>query len=431
MASLSTNREQRSIFQMVDRTTILLYVAMVLFGWTNIYAAVYDLEKQQIIFDLSINSGKQFLWICSAAVLILIIMLSDYKIYDTLGYFMYGAMMLLLVSVLFFGKEVAGSRSWFDFGFVRLQPAEFAKLGVSLAVAKYLSETNVKVEKAKTLGVLLIIIAIPALLIIKQGDTGSALVFAAFVMVFYREGMPAGLMLLGIVLVSLFIATLFFKAYIIWLIGGIVVVGIIVLLVIEKKWKKILFTIIGTGLAVGLVLSVNFFVTQVLKPHQQKRIEVLVNPNVDPLGVGWQVTQSKIAIGSGGFWGKGFLQGTQTKFDFVPDQSTDFIFCTVGEERGWIGSIAVIVLFVALLFRLLIIAERQKARFARVYAYCVASIFFFHFMINIGMTIGLFPVIGIPLPFFSYGGSSLWSFSILLFIIVKLDAHRMQILGSR
>ncbi|MCS7004353.1 MAG: rod shape-determining protein RodA [Cytophagales bacterium] len=427
----SSKREQRSTFQMADRITIFLYVVMVLLGWLNIYAAVYDIEKKQIIFDLTINSGKQFLWICSSTILIFIIMFSDYKIYDALAYFVYSVVILLLVLVLFLGREIAGSRSWFDFGFLRLQPAEFAKLGVSLAIAKYLSEPNIKVEKYKTLLILLAFIMVPVLLIIKQGDTGTALVFAAFVLVLYREGMSRGLMLLGILLVLLFISTLFLKNYIDWLVAGIVLVGLLILFFIEKKRKKVIFTIIGTALAVSLVLSVNFFITKVLKPHQQKRIDVLVNPNIDPLGVGWQVTQSKIAIGSGGFLGKGFLKGTQTKFDFVPDQSTDFIFCTVGEEHGWVGSMIVIGLFVSLLYRLIVLAERQKSRFARVYIYCVMSLFLFHFMINIGMTIGLFPVIGIPLPFFSYGGSSLWSFSILLFIAIKLDAHRMQILGAR
>jgi rod shape determining protein RodA len=423
-------RQQKNILDSVDKITVSLYVLLVLLGWLNIYAAVYDLEKHQSILEFSTNSGKQFIWICGAVTLAFIILLLDFKFYDSFAYPVYGSVILLLVAVLLFGREVAGSRSWFDLGFIRLQPAEFAKFGVSLAVAKYLSEPNIKTDKPKTLLILLLLIVVPAALIIKQGDTGSALVFAAFVIVFYREGMPAWIMVMGITLVLLFIVTLFLREnYLYYLIGGIALVGTILFFITPKKINRLLPLIVGTVLAIGLVLSVDFFISKVLKPHQQARINILVHPDSDPTGAGWQVTQSKIAIGSGGFLGKGFLQGTQTKFDFVPDQSTDFIFCTVGEEHGWVGSLVVISLFVMLIFRLLNLAERQKSKFSRVYAYCVASLFFFHFMINIGMTIGLFPVIGIPLPFFSYGGSSLWSFSILLFILIKLDAHRMQLLG--
>lgn len=278
----------------------------------------------------------------------------------------------------------------------------------------------------------LVLIAIPTVLTLMQGDTGSALVFASLSIMLYREGLPGQILALGLLAGALLVLTLFFKAYILELMAGIAGCGLIyILLFNRRKWKDIITTVLFTGLAIGIVFSVDFFVYKVLKPHQQKRIEVLINPDIDAKGIGWQVNQSKIAIGSGGLLGKGFLEGTQTKFNFVPDQSTDFIFCTIGEERGWLGSLLLISLFVVLLNRLLLVAERQKSRFSRVYAYGAASILFFHFTVNIGMTIGLFPVIGIPLPFFSYGGSSLWSFTLLLFVLLKLDMHRkMQITGS-
>jgi rod shape determining protein RodA len=268
---------------------------------------------------------------------------------------------------------------------------------------------------------------LPAVIILLQNETGSALVFAAFVFVLFREGMPAFLPSTGVLMILLFILALAVPQ--IWLLSGIGVVFALIIFFIPKKIQNIIITATATLIIAGVVVGVDFFVNNVLQPHQQNRIKVLFNPDIDPLGTGWNVTQSKIAIGSGGLNGKGFLEGTQTKFDFVPEQSTDFIFCTIGEEHGWIGSTVVIGLFVGLLFRIIFVAERQKSRFGRVYGYGVASIIFFHFMVNIGMTIGLFPVIGIPLPFFSYGGSSLWSFTILLWILLKIDAHRGQVLN--
>lgn len=426
MERLSSSRQQ------VDGWLLIIYALMVLFGWVNIYAAVYDPSAHRSIFDLSTNSGKQLVWIFSGALLASVVMIVNFKVFEVLSYVAYAGMLLLLIGVLVFGREIAGSKSWFDFGFMRLQPAEFAKLGVSLAVARFLSDPNLRVQQWWVMSVLFILIAIPVTLILLQGDTGSAMVFAIFILVFYREGFPAWIMGLGLGAVILFTATLFLRENYLWhLVGVIGGTAGLVIGIGPKKLRRIIAVAVVAATAIALVLSVELFVTKVLKPHQQKRIEILINPDADPLGAGWQVTQSKIAIGSGGFWGKGFLEGTQTKFDFVPDQSTDFIFCTVGEEHGWIGSLVLIGLFVALLFRLLTLAERQKDRFARVYGYCVLSVFFFHFMVNIGMTIGLFPVIGIPLPFFSYGGSSLWAFTLLLFIFIKLDANRMQVLGGR
>lgn len=419
-------REHNQLINRLDWGTVILYLLLVSLGWLNIFAVVYDMQADQSIFDITLRSGKQLVWICAAAVLITTIMLIDFRFYDSFAYFFYGGVILILIFVLLFGREVAGSKSWFTIGSFRMQPSEFAKFATALAVAKYLSQNNRVFENLKSQLFLFAIIALPAILIILQGDTGTAMVYAAFIVVFYREGFSPLLLGVGVAAVVLFVLTLFINQ--LYLIIAVVVTAFLLIGINSRKTKRIV-TIAATAAAViGLIVSVDFVVSNVLKPHQQSRIKALINPDGDPLGYGWNVTQSKIAIGSGGLWGKGFLQGTQTKFDFVPAQSTDFIFCTIGEEHGWMGSTLLIVLFVLLLMRVTAIAERQKSTFARVYGYSVAAILFFHFAVNIGMTIGLFPVIGIPLPFFSYGGSSLWAFTILLFILLKLDAHRMQIL---
>ncbi len=420
---------QKNVFERMDWITVGLFLGLIFMGWINIYAAVYDPTKQDGFFDIfsmSLNSGKQLLWISLSSILIFLIMVLEFKVYDTFSYVIYGLGVALLIGVLLFGREVAGSKSWFDVGGIRFQPAEFTKVGASLAVARFISEGNRFVNNFKTLIPLLIIVAVPAVLIILQGDTGSALVFAAFFIVFYREGLPQYLTGLGLLVIVMFIVGLLAHdlTYIFLIVASI---STLFYYLMDKDMTIRLKIWGASALAIIVVLGINAFLG-ILKPHQQLRIRAFLDPTLDPQGQGWQVNQSKIAIGSGGTFGRGFLEGTQTKFDFVPDQSTDFIFCTIGEEWGWMGTSLVIILFVCLLIRLVILAERQKSRFSQVYGYCVVAILFFHFMINIGMTIGLFPVIGIPLPFFSYGGSSLWSFTILLFIMVKLDAHRMQLL---
>lgn len=396
-------------------------------GWFNIYAAVYTPEIDKSIFDFSLNSGKQLLWIFTSIILITAIFIIDFKFYDNVALLIYGIVMSLLILVLLFGEDVNGARSWFKLGPLRFQPSELAKFSTALAIAKIFGERNIKFTKIKDLLMIGGIIAFPAILIILQKDTGSALVFGSFILVFYREGLTPLILILGVIVVALFVLTLVFAK--LNIIIGIAILVLIASYFLRKEMKHILIALSFGVIASGVVFGVDFFVNEILQPHQQNRIKVLVNPDADPLGAGWNVTQSKIAIGSGGAYGKGFLKGTQTKFDFVPEQSTDFIFCTIGEEHGFIGSTIVVVLFVVFLSRIVNIAERQKTTFSRVYAYSVASILFFHFAINIGMTIGLAPVVGIPLPFFSYGGSSLWSFTILLFILLKLDAHRMQHLG--
>jgi rod shape determining protein RodA len=415
-----------SIAEKVDWPTVALYLVLVFWGWFNIYAAVYDEELAVSMFSPSTNSGKQLIWIGTSFILILGVMQLDFKFYDSFGYILYGLIVLLLIGVLSTGTIVAGSKSWFQIGGFRLQPSEFMKFATALAIAKFLGASNVKLDNPKNQITAAALIGIPILLIILQGDAGSAMVFVAFVLVYYREGISPLLFVAGFGAITLFIASLLFNQTIIFIFSG--ALGLIAIGLSIKNYKRILVVIGIMIFVVGMVKSVDFIMNDVLKPHQRNRVVSLFNPEIDPLGVGWNVTQSKIAIGSGGFIGKGFLKGTQTKFDFVPEQSTDFIFCTLGEEQGWIGSIILIVLFSTLLIRISIIAERQKSRFSRVYGYGVLSILFFHFMVNIAMTIGLFPVIGIPLPFFSYGGSSLWSFTILLFILLKLDAHRMQVL---
>lgn len=419
------NREENFINQL-DWLTIVVYLIMIILGWLNIYAAIFDEELNKGIFDLSANSGKQAVRIGAAIILILIILILDFKLFESFTYVFYGITIILLIAVLFIGTEVSGSRSWFQFAGISIQPSEFAKFATALMLAKHLTNPGVKIEKLRHLVVALFIIFIPAALTILQGDTGTAMVFSAFLLVLYREGMNPTILLVGVFSAIVFIVTLLTKE--LYLMIGIGVVTLIISYLLRKNRRNIILVVLSGLLLLGVVKSVNFVFDQVLKPYQQSRIMVLINPDADPLGYGWNVTQSKIAIGSGGFSGKGFLNGTQTKFDFVPEQSTDFIFCTIGEEHGWIGGFILIALFIILIFRILAIAERQKTRFARIYGYGVAMIFFFHFAVNIAMTVGFFPVIGIPLPFFSYGGSSLWGFTILLFILLKLDGHRMQLL---
>lgn len=423
------SRRSSDVTATVDWVTVFIYMALVLIGWVNIYAAVFQPDAPTSIFSIDLNSGKQLMWIGGALLLALFIMLSNFRTFDTFGYVIYGVTLIALVGVLAVGHNAGGNQAWFKLGFIRIQPSEFAKFGLAIAVAKYLGNESVRVDKLKGYLSALALVGVPAALVLLQKDTGSAMVFSAFVLVLYREGLPAIYMVFGLLFVALFVLALFLDLQAISIVVG--VLSILTLLMVRKNIKNILSIAVVAAAAIAFVASFNFILHDVLKPHQRKRIEVLVNTDIDPLGVGYQVTQSKIAIGSGGLIGKGFLKGTQTKFNFVPEQSTDFIFCTIGEEWGWVGSVGVFVLFGWLIFRIIRMAERQNSRFARVYGYSVACIFFLHYMINIGMTIGIFPVIGIPLPFVSYGGSSLWSFTILLFIFLKLDAHRSEIMARR
>jgi len=393
-------------------------------GWISIYAAVYNNEHASIL-DLSQSYGKQLLWIVTALAIGLLIMLTDAKFFNAFAYPIYIGTILLLVIVLFAGKEIAGSKSWFQIGEFRIQPAEFAKFATNLALAHYLSALDFDSRKRKSQIIPLIMLAIPALLILLQNDTGSAIVYASFSLVLYRQGMPGSILLVGVAVAILAIMALLFNQYIVITVIGILLIGFTFF--IRRNWQNILKVIGIFVVASVFVLSVDYAFQNVLELHQKTRINVLLGKQIDLKGAGYNVNQSKIAIGSGGFWGKGFLKGTQTKFNFVPEQSTDFIFCTVGEEWGFVGSTLVMLLFLALIVRIIMMAERQRSDFSRIYGYGVASILFFHFFVNVGMTIGLMPVIGIPLPFFSYGGSSLWSFTILLFIFIKQDSNRLQL----
>ncbi len=422
-----TVREGDLYINKIDWLTISIYGLLVIFGWFNIYAAVYDEQVAKSIFDFSINSGKQLVWIGTAILLITLIMVADHRLFENLSLVLYGIFLFFLLITPFFGKEINGQRAWFEIGVFRLQPAEFAKFATALALAKFMERPAFDLSKAKYQFQALAIIMLPVALIMLQPDTGTAMVYSAFFIMLYREGMPQRYYVMGLSFIAISLLTLGIENNL-YIVFGILVLVFILIMMGKKKLGRIIGLVVLGLVVIGYTYSLDYVVSK-LPEHQQNRIMVLFSSDLDPLGVGWNVTQSKIAIGSGGFMGKGYLEGTQTKFDFVPEQHTDFIFCTLGEEFGWIGSFTVIFLFCALLIRLVFLAERQKNRFSRVYGYSVISILFFHFMINIAMTIGLFPVVGIPLPFFSYGGSSLWSFTILLFIFIKLDSHRIQLLG--
>ena len=462
----------------VDWLAASIYFIMVVFGWFNIYAANYNPENP-IFFDPGKEYAKQLIWIGLSALIIWVLLMTDSKFYVAFSYFLYGLSVFLLFSVIFFGNEINGAKSWFELGPVRFQPVELAKIATALVMSRIMSRHDFSFKKPGKVAKIVALWALPVLCIFLQNDTGSALVFFVFVLPFYREGLTGNILIFGIMAAVVAILTLVYtNTLIVWL----VVVGTLLFLLmkIDKKVTGIgaavlfggftlaltlysvlgqalrweLFTVIGmVGLSIYLLVkgfvknlkpvipalifmwslvavtfSADYFVDDVLSDYQRNRVYVLLGFKDDPLGAGYNVNQSKIAIGSGGLTGKGYLEGTQTKFDFVPEQSTDFIFCTVGEEWGYLGTFGVVSLYMFLILRLIYLAEKQHSPFSRIYGYCVASIFFFHVAINIGMTIGLAPVIGIPLPFFSYGGSSLWGFTTLLFIFLKLDTDRNELI---
>jgi rod shape determining protein RodA len=418
-------RPDKSIFNHLDWLSVLLFAVLVLMGWINIYAAVYN-EEFSSIFDTTQRYGKQLMFIGGTVFIIIIILFTDGRIYEKLAWPIYVVILFMLAAVLLIGKEIGGAKAWFSIGSFGLQPAELAKFATSLAIAKYLSAWNVSMNSWRNRFVVIGILAVPSVLIAMQPDMGSVLVYGAFVLVMYREGLPGYYIFLGFWLVILFVVSLLLSKATLFISIG--VLTVLAILYLRKQKGGIKAAIIGGILSTSFVLAVDKIFNDLLAPHQQSRFLVLLGLEEDPMGVGYNTRQSLIAIGSGGFKGKGFLQGTQTKYDFVPEQSTDYIFCTIGEEWGFIGTSVVVILFMILLFRLVMIAERQKTDFARIYGYCVVSILFFHVAINVAMVIGLAPVIGIPLPFFSYGGSSLWAFTVLLFILLKMDQHRWQIL---
>ena len=416
---------QRSLFFNVDWFIILTYLTLCIIGWFNIHAAVYDPNNPSII-DLDTNYGKQLIFIISAFIIGFAILLFDNKFFNTFSPVFYGITILLLILVLIIGRNVGGNQAWIPNGSFRQQPSEFAKFATCLLLARYLGSGTIKVQDIRTQITAAFIILLPTALILLQPDAGSALTFSSLILVLYREGLSGYFLVIEGLSIVLFVLTVLYNKYMV-LVGVTALAG--TLIYFYRKSRKSL-TVIVSGLLFSIlfIFSVDFAYNKILKPHQKNRIDVILGKVNDPRGIGYNLNQSKIAIGSGGLWGKGYLQGTQTKYDFVPEQSTDFIFCTVGEEWGFAGCFLVISLYLFLMIRIVNIAERQRSSFARIYGYGVASILFFHVFINIGMTIGLIPVIGIPLPFLSYGGSSLWSFTILLFILLKFDSNRMGII---
>ncbi len=416
---------QRSLFFNVDWFVILTYIVLCVIGWFNIHAAVYD-PLNPTILDLDTNYGKQLIFIISAIIIGFAILLLDSKFFTTFSPIFYAITIILLILVLLIGRNVGGNQAWIPIGSFRLQPSEFAKFATCLLLARYLSSGTIKVQEIRTQLVAAFIILLPTVLILLQPDAGSALTFSSLILLLYREGLSGYFLVIEGLSILLFVLTVLYNKYIV--LAGIIVFAGIIFYYYRKNKKMITVTGFGVLFSILFIFSVDYVYTQILKPHQRNRIDLILGKVDDPRGIGYNLNQSKIAIGSGGIWGKGYLQGTQTKYNFVPEQSTDFIFCTVGEEWGFIGCFFVIGLYLFLLIRIINIAERQRSSFARIYGYGVASILFFHIFINIGMTIGLIPVIGIPLPFLSYGGSSLWSFTILLFILLKFDSNRMGII---
>jgi rod shape determining protein RodA len=432
-------RNENNIFYGVDRLTVFIYILLVIMGWLNIYAAVFN-EDHQNIFDTSQKYGKQLIWIAGAAIIAFSILVIDANFYTAFAYFFYGFFIVANILVIFLGREVKGSRSWFRFGDFGIQPAEFMKFATNLALAKFLSNQNIVVNQQfrlrlrdllknyKNTLIALFFIIVPLLIIkVMQDETGLAIVFIAFIIVLYREGLSVNFLIVGLLAAILFVLALI-VTQISSLLITLAVIAASAFLFVKRNKRNVIIVSLAYVSAAGVVLGTNYVYNH-LEPHQKVRIDVLLGRGtVDLKKEGYNVNQAKIAIGSGGFLGKGYLQGTQTKYDFVPEQDTDFIFCTVGEEWGFLGSTIVIFLELFLILRIIFLAERQRSDYSRIYGYGVAAILFFHLAVNIGMTIGLMPVIGIPLPFFSYGGSSLWSFTILLFIFIKLDSNRLLIL---
>ncbi|HEY9534003.1 MAG TPA: rod shape-determining protein RodA [Mucilaginibacter sp.] len=418
------SNQQRGFFFNVDWLTVIIYLALCTIGVLCIHSAVYDPKNPNFV-DLDTNYGKQFVFVIVGIVMGVFILLLESRLLSALAPAIYVVTTLLLILVLVVGRNVGGNQAWISLpGGFRLQPSEFAKFATCLLLARYLSGTNVKITELKSFAVAVAIIFLPMVLILLQPDAGSTLVFSSLLFVLYREGLSPYFLILEGLFIALFVITIKVGNLPI-IIGGIIALAIAIMLLFRRNRKLILTLITGAGILIAFVLSVQFLYTKVLQPHQKVRIDIVLGITKDPRGKGYNVNQSKIAIGSGKLWGKGYMHGTQTKYSFVPEQSTDFIFCTVGEEFGFAGSVVVLGLYLLLVLRIIYIAERQRSPFSRIYGYGVASIIFFHVVINIGMTIGIVPSIGIPLPLISYGGSSLLSFTIMLFILIKLDSNRM------
>ena len=415
--------KNQSVTNNIDWITILLYAVMVGLGWMTIYSASLP-SQETSIFDLDQIYGKQILFIITSVPLIIVVLTVDAKIYDKYAFIFYGLGLLLLAGLFVLGKTIKGQTNWYSFGGFSMQPSEFAKIATSLVLAKYLSDVQINLKNTNHQLLAFAIIALPVLLIMMQPDAGSAMIFMALSLVLYREGLPGWYLGTGAIAIVLFLAALLVRPQFVILFGAIVILA--QYFVTRRALRNPIISSIIFVVMTAFVLSVSYVYDNVLESHQKDRINVLFGKDVNMQAEGYNLNQAQIAIGSGGWTGKGYLEGTQTKGGFVPEQHTDYIFTTVGEEWGFVGSIAVIALFVTLLLRIIYLAERQKSKLSRVYGYCVASILFMHFFVNITMLIKLFPTVGVPLPFFSYGGSSLWAFTILLFIFIKMDANKVN-----
>ena len=415
--------KNQSVSNNIDWITVIIYVVLVIFGWMTIYSADIT-PNSQYYFDFNQNYGKQLIFIGLNVFLITIILSIDAKFYEKFSSVLFGFSLLLLFGLFFFGKTIAGQRCWYGIGSFTLQPSEFAKATTALALAKYLSDSQINLKNINHQLIALLIIMLPIFLILPQPDPGSALIFVMLILVLNREGLPSWYLLTGFAAVVLFILSLILKLQFVILIAAIAIA--IHYFKSRKVNRNIILSTIVMILATGFVFSVDYVFENVFKQHHRDRFNILLGKQVDMDGVGYNTNQSEIAIGSGGWFGKGYLEGTQTKGNFVPEQHTDYIFTTIGEEWGFLGSLVLVGLFAGLILRVIYLAERQKTKFSRVYGYGVASILFTHFFVNISMVVGIFPTIGVPLPFLSYGGSSLWGFTILLFIFVKMDANKVN-----
>lgn len=408
--------KNQSVKKNIDWISVIIYSFLVILGWLNIYSS--SLSSTEGTYE------KQLIFIACTIPLIFIVLFVDGKFYEKYASIIFGVSLLSLAGLFLFGKTIAGQRCWYAIGSFTLQPSEFAKAATSLALAKYLSDTQINLKEVNRQIQALAIIFLPVILILPQPDPGSALIYSIFIIVLYREGLPSWYVWTGFITILLFVLTLVLEPYVV------ILLALLVLIIIHFKGRVVDRNIILSGILLAIisafVFSVNYVFENVFKQHHRDRFNILLGKSVDMKGIGYNTNQSEIAVGSGGWIGKGFLEGTQTKGGFVPEQHTDYIFTTVGEEWGFAGSFVVIALFVGLLLRVIYLAERQKTKFSRVYGYCVAGILFIHFFVNIAMVIGVFPTIGVPLPFFSYGGSGLWGFTILLFIFLKMDANKVN-----
>ena len=415
--------KNQSVTNNLDWVSVIIYIILVIMGWLNIYSSSLSLSDDNYIFDMTQFYGKQFMYIFLSIPLIFVVLSADGKFYEKFSIIIFGIALLSLAGLFVFGKTVKGQANWYSFGSFGIQPAEFAKAATALALAKYLSDVQVNLKDVYRQIQALAIIFLPIILIAPH-DPGSALIYTMFILVLYREGLPPWYLWTGFIAVILFVLSLIFEPYVV------ILMSLILITLVYFKSRLVDRNIVASAIVLvlisGFVFSVDYVFDNVFKQHHRDRFNILLGKEVDMKGIGYNTNQSEIAIGSGGWFGKGFLEGTQTKGGFVPEQHTDYIFTTVGEEWGFLGSLVVIGLFVSLIFRIIYLAEKKKTKFSRVYGYCVASILFMHFFVNIAMVAGIFPTIGVPLPFFSYGGSGLWGFTILLFIFLKMDANKVN-----